>query len=93
MTDLIHGVAPVVYFLCASMAFACAWLLLRAYARNRFRLLLWSGLCFVGLTLNNIALIVDRLVVPDSDLWWLRLAPAALGVTALVYGLVWESDG
>ena len=31
----------------------CAFLLLRAYARVRKRLLLWSGLCFAGLTLAN----------------------------------------
>lgn len=92
MNALIHGVAPIVYFLCAATAFACAWLLLRAYARNRVSLLLWSGLCFCGLTLNNIVLIVDRLVLPDSDLWWLRLTPAVLGVAALVYGLIWETD-
>lgn len=90
---MIHNIAPVVYFLCAATAFACAWLLLRAYARNRVRLLFWSGLCFVGLTLNNVALIIDRLVLPEIDLWALRLAPAVLGVAALVFGLIWESDG
>ncbi len=37
----------------------CAFLLLRAYARVRQRLLLWSGLCFVGLTISNAILFVD----------------------------------
>ena len=42
-----------VYLLCALTSLACAVLLLRGYFRTRVRLLLWSGLCFVGLALNN----------------------------------------
>jgi hypothetical protein len=34
---------------------ACALLLLRAYRQNSDRLLLWSGLCFLGLALNGMA--------------------------------------
>jgi hypothetical protein len=90
---VIHAIAPIVYFLCAATAAACATLLLNGYARNRVALLFWSGLCFIGLTLNNVALILDRLVFPELDLWWLRLGPAVLGVCALVYGLIVESDG
>jgi len=40
----------VIYSLCALTALACAILLLQAYRRGGYRLLLWSGLCFVGLT-------------------------------------------
>ena len=39
----------------------CAFLLLRAYTRVRKRLLLWSGMCFAGLTVANALLIIDRL--------------------------------
>ena len=60
--------AILVYALCALTSTACAVLLLRGYARSHFRLLLWSGLCFVGLALNNILLVVDKQVVPDVDL-------------------------
>jgi hypothetical protein len=70
----------------------CALLLLRAYARVRKRLLLWSGLCFAGLTLSNLLLFVDLSLVPDIDLYSARLTVAALSMLVLVYGLVFESD-
>jgi hypothetical protein len=81
-----------VYLLCAATSGACALLLLRAYHRTGTRLLLWSSLCFVGLTLNNALLIVDLIVVPDVDLSTWRLVPAVAGVALLLYGLVWESE-
>ena len=37
----------------------CAGLLLRAYQNVRKRLLLWSGLCFVGLAVANALRIAD----------------------------------
>ena len=55
-----------IFGLCTLTALACAVLLLRAYARSRFRLLLWSGLCFAGLTLNNALLVLDRVVLPTQ---------------------------
>lgn len=70
----------------------CAFLLLRAYARGRTRLLLWSGLCFVGLTISNILLVIDLAVVTHLSLYTLRLVVAAGGVLLLVYGLIFESD-
>ena len=44
--------SAVIYSLCALTSVACAWFLLRAYARTRHRLLFWSGLCFVMLTVS-----------------------------------------
>jgi len=84
--------AEAVYLLCAATSVACAALLLRGYARMGTRLLLWSGLCFVGLALNNIALVIDLMVVVDTDLSSWRLVPAAGGMLLLVYGLVWEAE-
>ncbi|HKG95219.1 MAG TPA: DUF5985 family protein [Gemmatimonadaceae bacterium] len=84
--------ALLVYALCALTSLACAVLLLRAYRRMRFRLLLWSGLCFVGFFLNNVLLVVDVGVVPDLDLSLYRTLPALAGVALLIYGLVWEAD-
>jgi hypothetical protein len=78
--------------LCALAAFTCAWLLGRSYARSRVRLLLWSAICFTGLALNNVVLFIDKVVAPDVDLSAWRLVPAAAGLAALVYGLVWEAD-
>lgn len=80
-----------VYVLCMVTSMLCAGLLLRSYRKTRGRLLMWSSLCFVGLALNNILLLVDLAVVPTIDL---RLARSGSGIVALVLllvGLVWES--
>jgi hypothetical protein len=70
----------------------CAVLLLRAYARVHQRLLLWSGLCFAGLTLSNALVVVDLGVVPELSFYGWRLAVAALALLLLLYGLIFESD-
>ena len=60
--------ASVVYALCALTSLACAVLLLRAYRRSWARLLFWSGLCFVGLALNNVLLCdIPTFWSPGSD--------------------------
>lgn len=79
----------VVFVLCALASLACALLLLRSYRTTRLRLLLWSGLCFVGLFLNNLLLVIDANVLVDLSVW--RSLPAVAGVALLVYGLVWET--
>lgn len=79
-----------VYVLCALTSLACAVLLLRGYFRTHVRLLLWSGLCFVGLALNNALLVVDENTLV-TDLSNLRTLPALAGVALLVYGLIWDS--
>jgi drug/metabolite transporter (DMT)-like permease len=79
-----------VYVLCALTSLACAVLLLRGFFRTRVRLLLWSGLCFVGLALNNALLVWDENTLV-TDLSNLRTLPALAGVALLVYGLIWDS--
>jgi hypothetical protein len=83
--------AGLIYGLCALTAFLCAWLLLQAYGRSRYKLLLWGGLCFVGLTLSNILLIIDKLVTPH-DLGYYRLGAALAAIMILLYGLIWDSE-
>ncbi len=83
--------ATLVYVLCALTSTACAVLLLRGYARSRFRLLLWSGLCFAGLALNNVLLVVDKRVIPEMDLSVWRTLPALAGIALLLYGFVWDT--
>ena len=82
----------VVYTLGALTSFACALLLLRGYARGRRKLLLWSGLCFVGLGINNALIFVDLVVLPQVDLHPLRLSVTLLAMALLLYGLIWESN-
>ncbi len=84
--------APIIYLLCAVAAFLCAFLLLRAYWRGRYRLLLWSGLCFAGLTVNNLILVIDKLVLTGGDLSIWRTSVALLAMAVLLYGLIWEAE-
>ena len=83
---------PVVYLLGALTSLACAVLLLRAYNASQKKLLLWSGLCFLGLTLSNLLVFVDLVLIPDVNLYPLRLALAAAAMLLLVFGLIWESE-
>lgn len=83
--------ANAVYILCAVTSALCAILLLRGYRQSGARLLFWSALCFLGLALNNVVLIVDVRVLPEIDLLTWRLVPALAGVGLLVYGLIWET--
>jgi hypothetical protein len=79
----------IIYGLCTITALGCAWMLLRSYGRIRSRLLLWSGLCFVGLSLNNFLLVIDH-SVPTINLSTVRLIPALIGMMLLIFGLIWE---
>ncbi|HEY1578416.1 MAG TPA: DUF5985 family protein [Terracidiphilus sp.] len=69
----------------------CAWFLLRAYQNVRKRLLLWSGLCFVGLALSNALRIADLRIFLALDLYTYRLAATAIAMALLLWGLIWES--
>ena len=81
-----------IYGLCSFTALLCAWLLLKAYVQSRRKLLLWGGLCFVGITANNVLLIVDKLYLPDTDLSILRHSVFLLSMMVLLYGLIWDSE-
>ena len=83
--------AGLVYLLCAATCLLCAVLLLRGYAKQRVRLLLWSGLCFVGLMIENIMLYTDVVLVPDIDLSLWRKLPGIVGIVILLFGLIWDS--
>jgi hypothetical protein len=81
----------IIYGLCALTALLCSSLLLGAYLRSRYRLLLWSGLCFAGLTANNVLLIADKLIFPLADLSVARSAVALLSLSLLLFGLIWDA--
>lgn len=83
--------AAAVYLLSALISLASAALLLRSFAVTRADLLLWAGLCFVGLTVNNLMLFVDKVLIMDVDLSTWRALPALAGMLLLVYGLVAEA--
>jgi hypothetical protein len=69
----------------------CAALLLRAYQNVRKRLLLWSGLCFVGLAVANALRIADLRIFLELDLYTYRLTATAIAMALLLWGLIWDS--
>lgn len=84
--------APAVYILGVLTSLACAVLLLRGWVRGRKRLLLWSGLCFAGLSVSNFLVFLDLIELPQVDLYPYRLLTAAAAMLLLVYGLIWDSQ-
>ncbi|MES2632225.1 MAG: DUF5985 family protein [Pseudomonadota bacterium] len=82
--------AAVVYLMCALTCVACFALLSRAWRTSRSRLLLWSALCFAGLSISNFLLVIDRIVLPAIDLSTWRLSAGLLAVLLLLFGLIWE---
>jgi len=71
---------------------ACMGLLFRAYAASGVRLLLWSALCFVFLSLNNVLVFFDLVIFPQIDLRPYRLVSALVGVLFLLYGFILEAE-
>jgi hypothetical protein len=86
------GTVNVVLSLLAVLtSLGCMVLLYRAYAQSGLRLLLWSALCFVFLTGNNVFLFLD-FVISDIDFRPMRLGAALMGLLFLLYGFIWEAE-
>jgi len=87
-----ESIPAVVYLLCAITALACTLLLWRSYRRSRVRLLLLVGLCFAGITVNNVLLPIDLVWLrTDLDLGVARSAVGFVSVAALLVILIWEA--
>jgi hypothetical protein len=84
--------AALIYSLCALVAALCTFLLMRAWASSRYRLLLWTALCFAALTATNGLLFIDKIVLPEIDLAVVRQALTLAGMGVLLYGLVWDAQ-
>jgi hypothetical protein len=84
-------IAEPTYALCAITSFIAAILLWRQYRVTRTRLLFWSLVGFSGLAINNVLVFVDLVLVPTTDLALVRTLAGFFGLTALLYGLIWES--
>lgn len=70
---------------------ACTVLLFRGYKRTGLRLLLWSTLCFVALSVNNLLLFFDP-ILSEIDLRPWRLVAALVGLAFLLYGFIFETE-
>lgn len=64
---------------------------MRAYFNNKTRLLFWSSLCFVCISINNILLFVDFSLGPGYDLSLMRSVVAVIGMVLIMYGLIWDT--
>ena len=82
----------VIYALCTLTSLTCAWLLLCSFMHNKYRLLFWSGLCFVGLSVNNMLVVLDRIILPSADLLTWRLVASLVAMLLLLYGLIWQEE-
>jgi hypothetical protein len=90
--ERIPDVAETIYILCTLTSLACACLLFASYRRTRHRLLFWSGSCFAVMTLNNLFLLLDKVVFPAIDFLPMRLVTALLALLLLLYGLIYEKE-
>ncbi|MFC5510018.1 DUF5985 family protein [Massilia jejuensis] len=84
--------AETIYTLCILTSLACAWLLFASYRRTRYRLLFWSGACFAVMTVNNLFLLLDKIVFPTVDFLPARLVSALVAISMLLYGLIYEKE-
>jgi hypothetical protein len=85
--------APVIYSLCALTSIACLVLLWRSWRASGHRLLFWSALCFAALSVNNVLLVLDKVIFPvEVQLITWRLVAALAAVLLLLFGLIWEED-
>lgn len=84
--------AEAVYILCMLTSLACTFFLGRAYWKTRTRMLLWCGLCFAFLTINNLMLFLDVVVFPTVDLGPYRDLTALVAMSILVFGLIWDAE-
>jgi Family of unknown function (DUF5985) len=87
-----EGVRVALYGLALLTSVSCTVLLFRAYARQRLRLLMWSAFCFAGLSINNLLLFADFVLLPSMDLRFPRLIAALGGVLFMLYGFIWDAE-
>lgn len=84
--------SEIIYLLCAITSILCAVMLLRGWLSTRARLLLWSGLCFVGLGLTNLILVADQMVWTEVDLLRPRLWISLGALLLMLYGLIFADE-
>ena len=78
-----------VYMLCALTSLGCTLLLIGRYRKTRVDLLFWSAIAFLLITLTNILLFVDLVILGAGvDLTLIRNGSTLLGTILLLYGLI-----
>jgi hypothetical protein len=84
------ALSALTFVVCTVTSLTCAVLLSRAYRTTRTRLLLWSAICFFGLTANNAMVFVDLVVFPEVSLVPMRSAIGLVSLLILIVGFIWE---
>jgi hypothetical protein len=78
-----------VYILCALTSLGCTLLLIGRYRKTRVDLLFWSAIAFLLLTVTNVLLFVDLVILGAGvDLTIIRNGSTLLGTLLLLYGLI-----
>lgn len=85
-------VSGIIYGLCGLTSLFCAWLLILAYREKHIGLLLWVGVFFVIQACANFILIIDKLVVPDTDMSVFRHTISLVAIGVLLYGLITRTE-
>lgn len=80
-----------VFLLCALTSVLCAVLLFRRFRRVRTPVAFWSSLCFVGLAMANVLVVVDLMVLPATDLSLVRATLGLGSIMVLLFGLIWHA--
>ena len=85
-------IAHLIYGLCMVLSLAIALMLWRHQRRRPTRLIVWTAVCFSGLALSNLALILDKLIFPEFDLTLVRHTISLVSIGALLFGLIYEEE-
>ena len=78
-----------IYLLCIFTSVVCTWLLVAAFRRQRESLLFSSALSFGFLTLNNLLVFTDLIMLPQIDLSLARALSALGAGLVLLGGIIW----
>jgi hypothetical protein len=84
--------AELIYGLCTVLSLSIAVMLWRQQRRVPTRMIYWTALCFTGLALSNLLLVLDKFVFPELDLRVLRHSVSLLSIGLLLFGLVYEDE-
>ena len=82
----------IIYLVCVVTSLFCTWLLISAFHRHRQSLLLWSALCFGLLSINNLLVFTDLVVLPEIDLSPARSFTALTAGMLLLCGFIWGME-
>lgn len=80
-----------VYISCALTGAVVAILLFRQFARSKYRLLFWGGVCFTFLAAESFMIFIDLIIFPGTDLRHYRLICTLFGSLSLLCALIWET--